>query len=63
MSGVAVARVTMVVVVGMPIEMGMTGVAVVLVTVVVRMRMGGHLNYSTRLGEGRAVLSPAYYAV
>lgn len=61
-AGVAVASVTMPEVVGMPVGMRMTSVAMVLVTVVISMRMVGHLHYSTCPCVA-AHLSCAYYAV
>lgn len=50
MSGVAVTRVTMDVAMGMPIGMGMAGMAMVTVTGFIRMGMGVHPHHSTRLG-------------
>ena len=51
MAGVAVTRVTMDVVMGMPIGMRMTGMAVVTMAVIIWMGMGVHPHHSTRLCE------------
>jgi hypothetical protein len=51
MAGMAVTRVTVDVVMGMPIGVRMTGMAVVTVTGFIRMEMGVHPHHSTRLGR------------
>jgi hypothetical protein len=51
MSGVTVTRVTMNVVMGMPIGMRMTGMAMFTMAVIIWMGMGVHRHHSTRLGE------------